>query len=257
MSQPSEQEPAILYRAMVGKTLLLTGGAGGIGQAIVAAFQAQGVKVFFLDLDEKAGKEVQDHYPPDTQQPEFLACDLQDITALRAVIAEIAEMNTQIDFVVNCAGDDSRHEWLDLEPGDWDRCQDLNLRHVLFTSQAAFPHMPPGGAIVNLGSKNAVNKKAGLIGYASAKAAIMGLTGSLARECGTSGVRVNCVMPGMVKTPRNYAKWITPEIEANILDRQCLKAVATPENVADLVLFLCSDQSALITGQSIQLDGGS
>lgn len=237
---------------------MLTGGAGGIGQAIVAAFRAADIKVFFLDRDIDAGGRIQSSYPKDELQPAFVACDLLDIAALREAIAEIVQQaGGSIDFVVNCAGDDSRHDWQELEPEDWDRCINLNMRHVLFTSQAAYRHMNTGGAIVNLGSKNAVNKNSGLIGYVSAKAGIMGMTGSLARECGPKGVRVNCVMPGLVRTSRNYSKWITPEVETRVLEKQCLKRIIEPAEVADLVLFLCSDQSAMITGQTIAIDGGS
>lgn len=214
--------------------------------------------MFFLDRNTDAGLKIQSSYAANALQPVFVACDLLDIAALRLAINGIAkDTGGLINFVVNCAGDDNRHDWQDLESEEWDRCLNLNLRHVLFTSQAAFCHMPHGGAIVNLGSKNAVNKNAGLIGYVSAKAGIMGMTGSLARECGLQGVRVNCVMPGLVRTARNYDKWMTPDTEARVLEKQCLKRVIEPSEVADLVLFLCSDQSAMITGQTIAIDGGS
>lgn len=243
--------------ASVAGVALVTGGAGGIGRAIVERLHAAGMRVHLLDRNQSEGELVVADFPDNEERPHFHTCDLLDLDNTRNVIQTIGQQTGRIDCVVNCAGDDSRHDWQSLEPDEWDHCANLNLRHQFFVTQAAFAFMSAGGSVVNLGSKNAVTRKAGLIGYATAKAGVMGLTGSLARECGERGVRVNCVMPGLVRTPRNYERWITPEVEARVLERQCLKRVIEPEDVAELAAFLCSPASQMITGQTIAIDGGT
>ncbi|MEP3278297.1 MAG: SDR family oxidoreductase [Stappiaceae bacterium] len=245
------------YPCLSGKCAVLTGGAGGIGRAILSKLHRHGTKVFVLDRDKSIHSIIQEQFPSGELTPRFLACDLLDINALKTTIQTIGDQESRIDFVINCAGDDTRHEWMDVDAAAWDECQNLNLRHVFFAAQSAQPFMGEGSAVVNLGSKTAVNKKAGLIGYATAKAGIMGLTGSLAREFGQWGIRVNCVMPGLVETKRNYDRWITPDVEDQVLQRQCIKSICQPEDVSDLVAFLCSSQSRMITGQTIAIDGGS
>lgn len=251
MTQPAE------YSCLAGKTALLTGAAGAIGQAILRMLHRQGTKVYALDRNTRLQALIEDEFAADPVQPVPVACDLLEIDDLKATIQSIGNTAGQIDFVINCAGDDTRQDWLKVDQDAWELSQDLNLRHVFFVTQSAFEFMGNEGAVVNLGSKNAVTKKGGVVGYATAKAGIMGLTGSLAREVGEQGIRVNCVMPGLVETERNYQKWITPESELRVLERQCLKSVCQPDDVANLVVFLCSSQSRMISGQTIAIDGGS
>lgn len=245
------------YPCLQGKIALLTGAAGGIGRAILQLLHHQGTKVYALDRNPKLHAWIESEFPPDDVQPVGVTCDLLEIAALKKIIQSIGESEGHIDFVVNCAGDDTRHDWLKIDEDTWDHSQNLNLRHVLFVTQAAFEFMRDEGAVVNFSSKNAVTRKGLMAGYATAKAGIIGLTGSLAREVGEKGIRVNCIMPGLVQTDRNYEKWITPDIERKVMERQCIKSVCQPDDVANLVAFLCSKQSRMITGQTIPIDGGS
>ncbi|HZU11135.1 MAG TPA: SDR family NAD(P)-dependent oxidoreductase [Pseudacidobacterium sp.] len=247
------------YPSLNGKVVLITGGGTGIGASLVEHFAHQGAKVSFLDVAEEASKEWVSRIGKSTgHAPLFFPCDLTDISALQAAIQEAEAALGPIDVLVNNAANDERHKWEEVTPEYWDRMMDVNLRHQFFAIQAVAPGMKArgSGSIINLSSISWIIPGTGLPAYIAAKAAIVGLTRTMSRELGPSGVRVNCVLPGAILTEKQRRLWWTPDYEQKIMSSQCLKRHLMPEDVARLVLFLASDDSAAITGQSHIVDGG-
>ena len=240
------------YPSPVERGVLITGGASGIGAEMVRRFAGQGARVRFLDLDEAGGVAVAQE-----TGARFLPCDLRDITALRAAVAD-AEAEMPVDVLVNNAGRDDRHAFFDVEPAYWDERLSLNLNHQFFATQAAARAMAARGrgSVILLGSVSWMRGRPGMAGYTTAKAAIHGLTRTLARELGGMGIRVNCIVPGAILTPRQEALWLTPELNQQFLDLQALKFRLDASHVARMALFLGSDESAGCTGADFLVDAG-
>ena len=242
-----------IYPSLKGKRVIVTGGGSGIGAGIVQAFARQGSEVVFLDVLEAESRELVKSLAGAPAVPEFRRCELKDLDSVAANVQAIGA----VDVLINNAANDDRHDPAEVTPQYWEDRIAVNLRHVFFCSQAVIPGMKSrrGGAIVNLGSISWHLGMAGLVLYETAKAGIEGMTRALAREYGPEGIRVTCVVPGNVKTPRQ-AKWYTPEDEAGIVAQQCLKARLHPEHVAALVLFLASDDGRMCTGHEYWIDAG-
>ena len=243
----------VQYRSLDGRSVVITGGASGIGGALVEAFAAQGSRVSFLDIDVAGGEAMAAR-----TGAAFVRCDLTDIAALRAAMANIEAEQGAIGVLVNNAGKDDRQAFAEIEPEDWRRHLSLNLDHQFFASQAVAPGMARngGGSIIMLGSVSWMRGRPGMAGYTTAKAAINGLTRTLARELGPTGVRVNCIVPGAILTDRQKALWLTPELDAEFIALQSLKFRLTAEHVARMALFLGSDESGGCTGANFVVDGG-
>jgi NAD(P)-dependent dehydrogenase (short-subunit alcohol dehydrogenase family) len=242
-----------IYPSLQGKRVVVTGGGSGIGAGIVAGFARQGAEVIFLDVADEDSKALAAQLAGSAIAPVYLRCDLTDLDAVAKTFADIGP----IDVLVNNAGNDDRHGLAEITPAYWDQRMAVNLRHMLFASQAVAPGMKArgGGAIINFGSISWHLGLPDLVLYETAKAAIEGMTRALARELGPDDIRVTCVVPGNVKTKRQE-KWYTPEGEAQIVAAQCLKGRLVPENVAALVMFLASDDAALCTGHEYWIDAG-
>jgi NAD(P)-dependent dehydrogenase (short-subunit alcohol dehydrogenase family) len=242
-----------IYPSLKGKRVVVTGGGSGIGAGLVEAFARQGAHVLFVDILEAESAALANRLKAGGADVRFERLDLTDIPALEAFFAEAGP----VDVLVNNAGNDDRHTLDDLTPQYWDDRMAVNLRHMLFAARAVAPGMKArgGGAIINFGSISWHLGLKGLALYETAKAGIEGMTRALARELGEDNIRVNCVVPGNVRTPRQM-KWYTPEGEAEILAQQCLKARILPEHVAALVLFLASDDAAMCTGHPCWIDAG-
>jgi NAD(P)-dependent dehydrogenase (short-subunit alcohol dehydrogenase family) len=250
---------AAVYPSLEGRVVLVTGGASGIGASIVDAFVQQRARVAFVDVqDEPANALVKRLTVEGVDSPTYWHCDLTDVAALQRTVLQIQERLGRIDVLVNNAGNDTRHTVESVTVESWDEGMAVNLRHHFFMAQAVAPGMRVRrqGSIINMGSIAWVIPSTGLPVYVTAKAAIVGLTRTLAREFGADEVRVNCVMPGAILTERQKQLWFTPEYEAEILGSQSLKRTLLPEEVASLVLFLAADDSSAITGQSYVVDGG-
>jgi NAD(P)-dependent dehydrogenase (short-subunit alcohol dehydrogenase family) len=243
------------YPDLAGQTVFVSGGASGIGAAIVRAFAAQGSRVAFVDVDDTAAHALTSELDDAVR---FSRCDVRDIPALQRAIQEAAQALGPIGVLVNNAARDDRHALDDVTVASWDDAMAVNLRHHFFAAQAVAPSMAAagGGAIVNLGSVSWMRGRPRLAGYVSAKAAIYGLTRSLARELGGKGIRVNSVVPGAVDTARQRALWVDAAEEKALLEQQCLKLRVSEDDVARAVLFLASSASRAITGQSIVVDAG-
>jgi len=246
-----------VYPELSGRTVLVTGGADGIGRATVEAFAAQGARVAFIDRDSERGEDLTMRLRGKGRDVAFAPCDLRDIEATRSAIAELAAGWGPFAVLVNNAGHDERHAFADVSPDYWDDRFATNLRHMMFVAQAVAPGMIArgGGAVVNLGSTSWMQGASGLIAYTTAKSAVIGFTRSLARELGPSGIRVNCVTPGWVMTERQR-KEATPERLARTQERQCLRGEILPEDVAAMILFLASDAARMCTGQNYLVDAG-
>ena len=219
----------------------------------------QGAKVVFLDIqDEAATKLVRKVSTNGDGEPYFLQCDLTDIAALRESVRSIITTFKTVDVLVNNAGNDTRHTIEDVTPQDWDRSIAVNLKHQFFATQAVIPVMKKAGrgSIINMSSISWIIPSTGLPVYVTAKAAIVGLTRTLAHELGVHNIRVNCVLPGAILTERQKQLWFTDAYKAEILRGQALQRMILPEEVARLVLFLAADDSAAITSQSYVIDAG-
>ncbi len=237
----------------------MTGGASGIGERIVEAFARQGAKVVFLDIqDDAAAQVIRNIAAKSHPAPTYYPCDVTDIAALRSCVEDVAGSFGDIDVLINNAGNDARHKTEEVTPEFWDRAIAVNLKHQFFLTQAVIPIMKNAGAgsIINMSSIAWAIPSVGLPVYIAAKAAIVGLTRTLARELGPFNIRVNCVMPGAIETERQRQLWFTEAYKAEILSRQALKRMILPEEVARLVLFLAADDSSAITNQSYVIDGG-
>lgn len=251
--------PSAVYSSLQGKVVLVTGGASGIGQAIVEAFVLQRSRVLFLDMDDDAARAlVRKQRPADCVAPEYFHCDLTDVSALQSAMQQIFCTFPNVDVLVNNAGNDKRHQIDEVTSEFWDWCMQTNLKHQFFMAQAVLPGMRKAkrGSIINMSSIGWVIPSTGIPVYVTAKAAIVGMTRTLAREVGADGVRVNCVMPGAIVTEKQRRLVYTEEYKKEIMSRQALKKDILPEDVAKLILFLASDESSAITNQSFVIDAG-
>jgi NAD(P)-dependent dehydrogenase (short-subunit alcohol dehydrogenase family) len=243
-----------VYPSLRGKRVLITGGGSGIGAGIVEGFVRQGADVTFFDVAEEDSRALVGKLGA---KPRFEKVDLTDIEATQATIARLIAEGGAFDILVNNAANDDRHNMEEVTPAYWDERMNVNLRHLFFCAQSVVAGMREkgGGAIVNLGSVSWHLGMPDMALYQTAKAAIEGLTRSLARELGPDNIRVTCIIPGNVRTPRQL-KWYTPEGEAEIVSAQCLDGRLVPEDVAALALFLASDDARLITGHEYFIDAG-
>ncbi|MCP3469002.1 SDR family oxidoreductase [Bradyrhizobium sp. CCGUVB1N3] len=244
---------SVRYASLAGRNVLISGGASGIGAEMVKAFASQGSAVSFIDIAEQAGAAT-----AASTGAEFIACDVTDIAALRVAIARVEEKRGPLAVLVNNAARDDRHAMADVEPEAWRRTLSLNLDHQFFATQAVSKRMAEagGGAIIMLGSVSWMRGIPGMVGYTAAKAAINGMTKTLAREFGPAGIRVNCIVPGAIVTERQLRLWTTPEVNQRFIDSQALKFRLDATHVARLALFLGSDESSGCTGANFVVDAG-
>ena len=246
------------YPSLKDKIVLITGGALGIGESIVENFLQQGSKVVFLDKEKELGLRLVSKLKSYKYKAIFKECDLINIDDLKSIINQIREEVGLISILVNNAASDERHDIDSVTPEYWDNRMNVNLRHYFFTIQSVYKDMKQlrKGAIVNIGSFSWMLGQGNMPGYTTAKSAIMGLTRTIARDLGIYNIRVNCVVPGWIITERQKKLWLTPEIEKQQLERQCIKRMLEPNDIAKPVLFFASDQSSGCTAQNYVVDGG-
>ncbi len=244
-----------VYPSLAGKTVVITGGGSGIGEVMVEEFTRQKSRVFFLDVATRESESLVARLGNGTK---FVQCDVTDIPALQKVLADIEAQTGPVSVLVNNAANDDRHRIEDVTPAYWEQRIAVNLRHLFFASQAVVPGMKKagGGSIINLGSVSWHSAIADLSVYETAKAGIEGMTRAMARDLGEANIRVNCVVPGAIRTPRQMKLWHTPEEEAKILAQQCLKERVDPIHVTAMVLFLASDDARMCTAHNYWVDGG-
>ncbi|MDI4656324.1 SDR family NAD(P)-dependent oxidoreductase [Xanthobacter autotrophicus] len=241
-----------------GKTAVISGGAGvrGIGFATARTFAAQGARVAILDLDAagaaRAAAELGEGHVG-------IGCDVTDKADCARAIGDVLAATGQIDILINNAGITQAIKVWDIDPESWARIQDVNLKGVLYLSQAVMPHMRErkAGAIACMSSVSA-QRGGGILGgahYSAAKAGVLGLAKAMARELGSDGIRVNCVTPGLIQTDINAGK-ISDDARVKILENIPLNRLGVPQDVANIFLFLASDLSAYVTGAVIDVNGG-
>lgn len=241
------------YPSLRDKSVFVSGGGSGIGAAIVEHFAAQGSKVGFVDIDEAASTAL-----AKKTGALFLKCDIRDVKAYQAAIAEVASKHGTITALINNAARDDRHDIADVTPEFFDERMAVNLRHAYFAIQSVAPGMKKagGGSIVNFSSVSYHTMTPRLSVYQAAKAAVIGMTRGLARDLGPDGIRLNSITPGWIMTQRQIDLWLTPESEADLMKAQVLKEKVYPADIARMALFLAADDSRLISAQNFVVDGG-
>lgn len=246
------------YPSLTDRHVLITGGATGIGAALVTAFARQGAKVSFLDIDESGAAALLDRLNDVAHAPVFLPCDLTNLDALIHAIDQAREHHGPVAVLINNAANDQRHELVTTTPTDFEQNVAVNLRHQYFATQAVVEDMRQagGGSIICFGSTGWMIKNGDYPMYTMAKAAVHGLVNGLARPLGRDRIRINCLVPGWVMTDKQRRLWLDAEGEAEIARRQCLPGHLEPEDLARAALFLAADDSRMCSGQSFIIDGG-
>lgn len=245
------------FHDLKGQSVFITGGGSGIGASLTDGFLQQGAKVAFVQRSD-AGSFCDDMEQKHGVRPLFLTCDITDVAALQGTIAKAAETHGPITVLVNNAANDKRHSTQEVTEEFWDWSQAINLKAYFFAVQAVVDGMRDagGGSVINFSSISYMMGNAGYPSYTAANAGITGMSRSLAREFGPDRIRVNALAPGWVLTDKQKELWVTPEALSAHLDRQCLKDTLAPKDIVDAVLFLASNASRMMTGQTMVVDGG-
>jgi len=250
---PVRENTDVNYSDLRGKRVVVTGGANGIGAAIVYAFHAAEAHIFFCDTDANAGRTLAARLG---ERVSFTQVDLTREKQIVRWVKQIAQGGVPIDVLVNNAARDPRMELQSMSAQDWDQLFATNLRAYFLMARETAPRMAEGAAIVNLASITYHTAPAAMTAYVATKGGVMGFTRSLARELGPRGIRVNTVSPGWTMTERQLKQLVTPAVKRLIRRSQCVSDLLQPEEIADVVLFLASDASRAITGQEILADRG-
>ena len=249
----------VKYFDLEKKRVFITGGGSGIGASLVEHFCEQHAEVYFIDINEEASnKLILECKNKKLTIPNFIKCDLLNIKELQNVISKIITEKGPIEILINNAANDERHNIEDVTEEFWNNRMNINLRHYFFTVQSVREAMikNKGGVIVNIGSASWMVGQGGMAAYTAAKSGVVGLTRSFARDLGEYNIRVNSVVPGWTITERQLEKWLTPESEADMMKKQCIKKRLMPSDIAKAVLFFASDQSSGCTNQSYVVDNG-
>ena len=246
------------YPSLQDRTVLITGGATGIGMTLVQAFAGQGARVGFIDIDVPAAESLVAQLGGARHAPAFVAADLTDIEALDRAIAAVRERTGPIAVLLNNAANDRRHSIEETTSASWDAGIAVNLKHQFFAAKNVAADMKAngGGSIVNFGSVSWKLKQGGMPVYTTSKSAVQGLTRSLARDLGPFDIRVNTLVPGWVMTERQLRLWVDERARQDIARGQCINRPLQPEHIANMALFLAADDSAMCTAQDFIVDGG-
>lgn len=246
-----------IYPSLTGRKVIVSGGGSGIGEAMVEAFVRQGSAVAFVDIQEAPSVELMRRLADAEVPPQFIACDVTDCIDYSDKIGQLIDRLGGCDVLINNAASDDRHALDDVTSSYWDDRMAVNLKHQFFAAKAVAHAMRAagGGSIVNMGSISWHLGLKDLVIYQTAKAAIEGLTRSLARELGRDNIRVNTIIPGNVQTPRQM-QWYSPAGEAEIVAAQCLDGRIQPVDIAAMALFLASDDARYCTAHNYWVDAG-
>lgn len=243
------------YPSLKNKVVFITGGASGIGAEMVRCFVHQGAKVAFIDIDGAAAHELHQELHENVW---YKAIDATDQNALQQSIKDAAELLGSINVLINNVANDMRHHVSEISEQQWHNCMKINLDPTFFASQAVYPYMKENGSgsIINFSSINAIVGLANMSGYVTAKAGIIGMTRGMAKDFGCDNIRVNAILPGWVATERQLDTWLTKDVETKWMETMAIKKRILASDVAKLAMFLASDDSAMITGQKLVIDGG-
>jgi len=244
--------------SLEGKSALLTGGAGGIGRALAFALCSAGATTAVCDLNLAQAEEVAADFTAKGLKAKAFALDLTKVESIRQCAAGVAADFGKIDILVNCGGINKREGLLDVEEKTYDLIMNVNLKGTFFMTQAVVPQMiqAGGGKIVNLSSHNAQGMLGGVSVYGASKSGVSALTRSMAVEWARFNIQANAVAPGHILTPLTQVTWDHPTRSVYLRERIAMRRPGTPEEVAGMVLMLCSQASNYMTGQTYHLDGG-
>jgi NAD(P)-dependent dehydrogenase (short-subunit alcohol dehydrogenase family) len=239
-------------RRFEGKTAIVTGGASGIGLAIVLRLASEGARLVIADLDAAAiDMAVQQATAAGAPDAAGAACDVSDEAMVHAAVRTALAFG-RVDVIVNNAGLMTFKALQDFTGDDWLKVMNVDVLGAVHFTREGLAHMPPGGAIVNIASVHAVMTTAMVAPYAASKAAILSLTRSTAIEGKAKGIRANAIMPGAIDTPM---LWNNPNLKSGV-EKLDPADIGKPENIAAAVAFLASDDAAFITGAALPVDGG-
>lgn len=248
-----------LYASLKGKSVLITGGATGIGACLVSSFLRQGCRVAFVDIAAEEGEQLAERLAADFSGSVFFtACDVTDVPALHGAIHELSAKVGHFQVLINNVANDKRCDPRTLAEENWHSSMAVNLDAAFFTTKAVVQGMAEsgGGSVINFSSINAILGPSEMPSYVTAKAGLLGLTRALASDFASDNVRVNAIIPGWVATDKQLEKWLTPDMESRWMENVRIKRRLMPEDVANMALFLASDDAAMITGQQFVVDGG-
>ena len=246
------------YPSLRDRAVLITGGASGIGASFVAQFARQGARVAFVDLDDSAAAALIESLGDAPFKPVYAHTDLTNLDAVAASIKALRAQTGPFGVVINSAANDARHSLGQVDEAFFNKSLAVNLRHQVFVTQAVIPDMQQlgHGSVICMGSTGWIQKNAGYPLYAMAKAAVRGFVNGMARELGAQNIRINCLVPGWVITPKQRELWLDEEGEASIRRMQCMPGHIEPDDLARAALFLAADDSRMCTGQDYIVDGG-
>lgn len=246
------------YPSLKGMPVVISGGASGIGEGLVREFAAQGSKVGFVDIAADAGRKLEAELNGKGQTVRFTECDITDVAAYQAAIRGFEAAHGPALALVNNAANDLRHKWEEVTPEFWDKAVAVNAKHAFFAAQAVLPGMVAAkrGSIINFGSISWMIMTGNLAAYTASKAAMHGLSRSLARDVGKHGIRVNTLVPGWIMTERQLTHWVDDTANRLIDEQQALAGRLYPADIARMALFLASDDSKMISAQDFVVDGG-
>jgi D-xylose 1-dehydrogenase len=242
-----------IYKDLSGKVVLITGGANGIGAAMVESFHQQGANVYFCDVDEEAGNQLVSSLGGEVT---FQKVNLMRENSVRSWIKKIGTKEKKVDALVNNAASDPRIPFDAMTSQQWDQLFSRNLRAYFLTAQSALPWMSKGASIVNFASITFHIGPDQMAAYVATKGGIIGFTRSLARELGPRRIRVNTLSPGWIMTKRQLEQFVTEKVKKMIRESQCMPELIQPLEIAEVAMFLASDASTALTGQEILADRG-
>jgi NAD(P)-dependent dehydrogenase (short-subunit alcohol dehydrogenase family) len=240
-----------------GKVALVTGASSGIGRASALAFGGTGAHVVVADIDEAAGKRTAEHIAAAGGSTEFLRLDVSDADGVQAAIDGIVQRHGRLDFAHNNAGIEGEHVPVaDIPVDNWRRVIEIDLNAVFYCMRAELPVMERQGAgvIVNTSSASGLTGGYNLGAYTAAKHGVIGLTRAAAMDYGRSGVRVNAICPGPIGTP--FLAELPPPLQQRLSSVTAFHRLGLPEEVAQSVLWLCSEGASYVTGHPLSVDGG-
>jgi NAD(P)-dependent dehydrogenase (short-subunit alcohol dehydrogenase family) len=248
------------YPSLKDKVVFITGGASGIGAALVEAFCRQGARVAFVDILESDAEQLCKRLSEiqGVTAPRFFFCDITQTAELQNTINIVFDEIGPISVLLNNAASDTRHDFRTIDENYWNSRINVNLRHAFFAIQAVYPQMKSlgSGSIINFGSMSWYECQGNMTGYTTSKAAMEGLTRGLARDLGKDNIRINTLIPGWVMTERQLRDWVNEETLKDIQRSQCLKDRLMPDDICAMALFLASDDSKMCTAQNFIVDGG-
>lgn len=234
------------------QSVVITGGAAGIGKAMVKQFIDEGAQVLIADIDEEAGTAAADELGC-----RFETCDVTDYEQVSAVVETAVDEYGGLDAIVNNAGFGSETSVGDMELEEWKAVLEINLDGVMHGTKAAIPYLIESeGCIINLGSIYGLVGGRGAASYSAAKGGVVNFTQQVAVDYASEGIRVNSICPGFVKTPMTEDLLESERFYEYVVHKTPMDRPADPEEIAPLAVFLASEKASYITGANIPIDGG-